>query len=624
MKTVKYLFFYAWIFFNLAIFSFSPALSAEDRMRAGTIEIQSKASAKDRGTLTSGFNLTNMEINESLKLEVVFKKDRESERIRVYELDRAAVDFQSGLRPGRTGVEAEAGLVEMNVADLGQMKRALGPSECELTLYIDLEKKAYRIAGRVSIEGIPFSSKGKLTSQIVGALPMQEDLSDEWTEDREEEIEINGSLDPEQKDILMGSQEIGADAPAEFREWTHSLWGALFGGEMRNTIIWDIRVPMLIIEKDEEDITDPDVPVEEMVGKKIKLVGKVEPSHLKASDPEWRISGKSMKEFKADTSSSEVVPLDPNQDLSREEVEFYWYDKGEELGVEYRAEVEGEDLVAVTRFSVEKPEISLRTEPQDSNEFKTLYTGESLVTGNCCYSEEPEDEECRKLKEEIGKLNENDPFERRLKQKLENQYREECEQRGLQYRGIVFEADPPADMKGELQYIQLVERTIVEVQYEERGGRIAPGKMTTWFTEEALDGCYPYPMNLPPYSTMDMPGFGVAGGSKYKSVELKFKMCLMFKPESEEGDSQWVPVKVVFWTWKGAVECFEGDCHEVREDAVFPGSDLGEDISEYPIWKCCSGNAGTAKTTVTIKSPAAQGMKAVLDTNIFIVSLYER
>jgi hypothetical protein len=358
---------------------------------------------------------------------------------------------------------------------------------------------------------------------------------------------------------------------------------------------------MLIIEKDGEDITDPDVPVEETVGKKIKLVGKVEPSHLKASDPKWQIAGKNMKEFKADTSRSEVVPLDPNQDLNKEEVEFYWYDKGEALQVEYRAEVEGEKLTAVTRFKIEKPDISLRTEPQDSNEFKTLYSGESLVSGNCCYAAEPEDEECKKLKEEIEKLDENDAFEGRLKQKLEKQYREECEQRGLQYKGIVFEADPPSDMKGELQYVQLVERTIVEVEYEERGERVVPGKRTIWSTEEALDGCYPYPMNLPPYATNDMPGFGVAGGPKYKSVELRFKMYLMFKPESEEGESQWVPVKVVFWTWKGAVECVGGDGHEVTGEAVFPSPDIGADISEYPIWKCCSGNAGTARTNVTIR-----------------------
>ena len=116
MKNFKILFFCKWLFFCLAFFSFSFSSLASERIRAGTIEIKSKASAKDKGTLTSGFNLTNMEIDESLKLEVIFEKNRENERMRVYELGRATVDFKSGLRPGRTGVEADAGRMEVSVA----------------------------------------------------------------------------------------------------------------------------------------------------------------------------------------------------------------------------------------------------------------------------------------------------------------------------------------------------------------------------------------------------------------------------------------------------------------------------------------------------------------------------
>ncbi|MBN1569112.1 MAG: hypothetical protein JXA73_14780 [Acidobacteria bacterium] len=585
----------------LSLFPAADSLFAGDRIRAGTIEIHSRAGAKADGVLTGGFNLTNMEIDESLKLNVVFKKDRENERTRVYELERAAVDFQGGLKPARTGLETEVAFMDINAPEMGRLKKPLDSSECELTLIINLVKKTYRISGRVHIQGIPFSQKGVLTSQVAGSKPVREDVSDEWTEDRNEEIEINGSLDPNQKDAMKGSKDLAADAPEEFRKWTDSFWQALFGGEMKNTVSWDIRIPTLIIERKGEDITDPDMPVEETVGKRIKLVGRAEPSHLKVEDPQWRISGKHMKEFKADISRSEVVPLDPEQDLKREEVEFYWHDKGDDLTVEFCGRVEGDDLTAETRFKIDKPDISLRTTPRGANEFKTLYSGESLTGGNCCYREEPEEEDCRKLKEEIARLDDNDPSDRWMKQRLEKQYRDECQAQGVQYQGIVFDANPPENMKGELEYIQLVHRRIVEIEYEDRGGTLVPAKRTTWTTEEALDGCYFYPKNHPPYDTEDRPGFGIAGGSKYRSLELKYKMYLMFRPESDENDSQWVPIKMVSWTWKGAAECVEGKCREVTEDAVFPAADTASDTSDYPLWSCCSGNAGTANTSTTVQ-----------------------
>ncbi|MBD3414359.1 MAG: hypothetical protein GF421_08020, partial [Candidatus Aminicenantes bacterium] len=335
--------------------------SSKEQIRAGTIEFHTRAAFTDEGIATYGFNLTDIVMQESLKINMVFKLDRGNERVRVYEIERAEVDFESKMS-GKTGVQTEAAVVKMVVPEQGQLKRPLSPKECDLTLYIDLKKQTYNITGKVFVPDIPFTSKGKAVGKIAGLPPQSEDLSDEWTEDREEEIDIRGELDPEKKDVLSGS-ESSFDLPETM--WMQSFWKGLMGGNIEGATSWDIRIPILVIEQDGEDITydyQKDNIQEEVVGKKINLKGNVKPAHLKMADPEWIISdGKYLKEFRANEDKGEKVELE-DADKKNQEVHFHWYDKGEKLKVTYSAEVEGETLYAEAFFNVKKPSIIIRAE----------------------------------------------------------------------------------------------------------------------------------------------------------------------------------------------------------------------------------------------------------------------
>lgn len=480
--------------------------SDKDQIRAGTIEIRSRGTATDQGIATYDFNLSDLVIDESLKLNLVFKMDRGNERMRIYEIERAEVDFEHKIS-GKTGVETEAGMVKILVPQQGQLKKELSKSDCDLMLYIDLKKRTYKITGEVIVSNIPFSSKEKVISKIAGTPPQVEDLSDEWTEDREEEIDIEGELNLEQKDVLEGRKSFYG-APGEFVDWTKSFWKGLFGGDIDGSISWDIRVPMLVIEQDGEDITydfRKDNVQEEIVGKKINLVGKVEPSQLKASNHEWTFPKKAryVEEFRANNNKGEKVELE-DSDKKKQEVNFHWYDKGDKLKLIYSAYVEGEKLYAEALFNVKKPEITMRAEiPEGEFAFaRVTYSDEegNTVTGDELIYDPP----------------------------AENY-------------SIKFTHNPlPGQFPGETQYVQLV-HTVGRV--EKHKDVLDP---CLEINKKGLDKKYPY---SPGPEATDAPGVPVKYLDLNISVKNHYEMYLMFKPEGE--GSIFVPLRVVGWDWTG-------------------------------------------------------------------------
>jgi hypothetical protein len=480
-----------------------PFSYGKDRIRAGTIEIRSRGTATDKGSATYGFNLTDMVMEESLKLNLVFKMDRGNERIRVYEIERAEVDFGAKMS-GKTGVETEAGMVKLIVPQQGQLKRPLSKSDCDLSLYIDMKKQTYKITGEVMVSNIPFSSNAKAMGKIAGTPPQVEDLSEKWTEDREEEINIEGELSLEQKDVLKG-QESFYGAPSEFVDWTKSFWQGLFGGNIEASIIWDIRIPMLVIEQDGRDITydfRKNNVQDEVVGKKINLMGKVKPSHLKTSNHEWTFpKEKCVKEFRANNDKGEKVELD-DADKKKQEVKFHWYNKGDKLKLIYSADVEGEKLFAEALYKVKKPEITMRAEIPEGEFTYASVTYEddqgNEVTGNELIYDPP----------------------------------------SADY-SIKFTHDPlPNQFPGETQYVQLV-HTVCRA--EKHKDALSP---CLELDKEGIDKKYPY---SPGPEATDAPGAPVKYLDLNISVKNHYEMHLMFKPDGE--GSIFVPLRVIDWDW---------------------------------------------------------------------------
>ena len=117
-----------------------------------------------------------------------------------------------------------------------------------------------------------------------------------------------------------------------------------------------------------------------------------------------------------------------------------------------------------------------------------------------------------------------------------------------------------------------------------------------------LDHCYLYPTEGNVFE--DAPGILIGmhgkpeievldhGKSRWATLvqahrEQKNRTYLMFKPEGE--NSEWIPLKVVRWTWSSGIIGFndwgkKGEKWEVSNSRVIPKNPEAEDASRYPKW----------------------------------------
>lgn len=324
----------------------------------------------------------------------------------------------------------------------------------------------------------------------------------------------------------------------------------------------------------------------------MKLRGVVIPEDKDSKQGEWSISDdggsehkKYIKKFHAELNYSEVVPIDPQKDLKKPEVHFFWVDQGSGKAT-YKTTAVGKQLEETVNFEIMKPKFSFSTEAEQYNNYGILNLGGKNPPGDCCVpprtkeEQQAEDnmrEEYKRLKEELKTLNENDPWHMKIKQRIIQELSDlGCW--GIQYGGISFCAEPQDDTPGEVQFVQTLSRKIEN--------KDSSGKSEVETIWDALDGCYPYPKNIGEYGTYDSPGFSEMGGTSYKVVDLEFDMYLMFKPAGE--GNEWVPLKKAHWSWSGAIDCINGKCTEDEGARFFPQSIEAPDCSEYPIWHICS------------------------------------
>jgi hypothetical protein len=522
---------------------FSNLASGQDRIRAGTITIQRQTRFASQGAVNWG-NLTDVKGSETLKVDVVFKINRSNERVRVYELDKATAEYKYNLG-GKAGMKGDKGVIEMGSPKYeGSANKRLSPSDGKITLYLDLLKQTYTISGKVMLKDVPLTGKNKFLMDIGGVIRHEEEDKYDEKQDVDEEIEIEGKFKPEDKGVLKGSRNLISDEIKPFFDALKSL----IGGETGGTISWDIRVPMLEIHwydekiSDYRDITAPKKPDGQTVGKKIKLWGKVVPDSLKAENPKWTLQGKTIKKFEASNDKGEVKPLETG-DFEKEKLDFFWVDKGENLKVSFSAEVEKEKLRAQANFSVERPSLDVEIKAPASFIPGTVDGTWELLYGDLS---------------QTG--------------------------REMQHKKV----DPP----GDIQWVQIHEATETLVGHP----KTAWAGLSYRTSGKGLDGSYPYVKNG---LFRDTPGIPSAYQLSSRQADMKFQTYLMYRPQSKEDDSEWVPVKIVTWTFGGIIE-FDDTTKDWKVVRSWPGNPRepkAVDTNVYPQWDMNGNNFPWFKKT---------------------------
>lgn len=562
-------------FFCLMFFSLDHSLFGSEMIRAGTIEIASRWTVSDQGLATYQLNLTQMNIVESIKIHVVFKKARENERIRVYELERAEIDFKYEWS-GNTGLDNEAVRIELKSSSplQAKLKRELNPSECKLELFIDNLKNTYWIRGYVAVLDVPFSAKEKFMAELKGGSRHEETISDEWSEDLEEEIDIEGQLDPEKKHVLKG-KSLFYGAQGEFVEWMTSFYEAVTGGDVESSLSWDIRVPMVEIyywEKDVNDWKDVTSKTQDvLVGEKIKIKAKVLPESANVQDGEWEIEGEIIKDYQASESRARMQPIDSG-DLKNPNIDFYWRDgafQGNKSEAIYTAKVEGEEVSGKSIFNVFRPEAMTNVRAAGNVKIASI-------------ADKPgEQGACEILPGPPG-------------------------------IAIDTEIQMPGKFEGHpfrFQYVQLIKTNAWVL--EKIGHPNYEWKKET-SDSLCLDESYPYTSKK---RMEDHPGCPLSGAAS-AYVQMEMETYIMFLPGngSNSEENIWIPLKRVSWGWKGTSKS-NGDpyrypqppCEErfmvVSSETPSDFNPEAENCVEHPEWTCCQKGYDWIKTRIVIQNP---------------------
>jgi hypothetical protein len=240
------------------------------------------------------------------------------------------------------------------------------------------------------------------------------------------------------------------------------------GGNATYSITWNLdeSSPLLRIERQEDDgnwvdITDRTVPV--VVGKKMKLRGLVIPENKDPKKGTWTIDGKGshlnagdrncIKRYEAHfKKGGKVIYLKP-EDLNKQEVTFYWVDGGSGE-VRYVTHVD-EELSALAKFEIKRPNYQLTVTASDSTSVKNPYRGGKLSKSECWGQGAH------------GVVDKSDLV--------------------LQYDGIRFKAEnlDKGEIDGKEQWVQIIKQEAYFLKYDD-------DNKTCWLITDALDVCYPY------------------------------------------------------------------------------------------------------------------------------------
>ncbi len=351
-------------------------------------------------------------------------------------------------------------------------------------------------------------------------------------------------------------------------------------GNINYAINWNFSEvsPRVEIQRKEGEFWIPLIesePVKVNAGEKMELRGIVLPEEKDPKKGEWTISDdggserkKYIKKFQADIYQGRVEEIDPQKDLRKPEVLFFWVDEGTGK-VKYVTIADGKEISTEASFEIKKPRYQVNVKASKETEIKKPERGIPLDKNECWGAGAH------------SAAGSNDLW--------------------LQYKGIHFEAEnlDKGEISGTEQWVQIIKEESYFLTYDD-------GNKTTTLIKDALDVCYPT-WNGPVAG--DAPGIMlVKNGERLKAkhddgtfTELVYtgktqnnRLYLMFKPDGD--GNEWIPVRVVNWTWAGnaAYQSYLADSDSMgwiaQDCQVIPEEPAAEDTSEYPIWEKNSGD----------------------------------
>lgn len=298
--------------------------------------------------------------------------------------------------------------------------------------------------------------------------------------------------------------------------------------------------------------------VDVIAGEQVKLKARVLPEEEgPQTRGQWTIDngdnerGKFIKKYDADFRKGEVLRLDAKE-LQQPEVTFYWTDEGK-AKVTYEAMVNNRPMTAETEFNIRKPQYKVTVVAAKTSSIKEYETFKPLNTNKCWVTGGPDIP--------AGTY--------------------------FVYDGITFTPERMDGIDGETQWVQILESD--EFHWIYRGGAKEKCRLP-----EVLDRCYPYPAQGD--VAKDTPGLNIGKDGKPLLQEgtnaalvqagktQKNRMYLMFKPKGE--NSEWIPLKVVRWTWDGRVVWNDRKKGwQIFGGKVVPENPKAEDTREYPEWE---------------------------------------
>jgi hypothetical protein len=203
----------------------------------GTIESTFETHSRGDDSLISSILLDEGEFEgkTNWKMDVVFKLNRGNERVKVYELKSARFGLTEEVE-GELELEEKGRKVTISGTDKSKVRgRELSPSECNLELTINLERKKYKIEGLIRVANIPTEGKGRLKIDVE-ELQRDERDSERGTEEYSEEVLIEGKFAEEFPAVLEGTKDEIQETPPEFQEFLKDI-----AGEVSGKIRWKLE-----------------------------------------------------------------------------------------------------------------------------------------------------------------------------------------------------------------------------------------------------------------------------------------------------------------------------------------------------------------------------------------------
>jgi len=379
----------------------------------------------------------------------------------------------------------------------------------------------------------------------------------------------------------MNGSELNSGSNNGFISWTseeleygfqyQSFMGIKYeppqSGDVKYKANWYFGEPPPTVEIHREtngkwiNITDDTVPV--ITGEKIKLRAVVIPEDKDSDNGEWNVNGTGqagdgppqnvIKGYEAGCrKGGRVIPLD---NFKTKELEFYWVDGGSGE-IKYTLDFNKEEITAQGNFEIQRPNYKVTVNASQENRIGAPYMGEKLERKDCWSGGS------------YDIVNPDDLV--------------------MQYQGIRFKAEnlDKGTIDGEEQWVQILDDTYYQKYHN--------GSASTQSISDALDNCYPYQSGS---QTMDAPGMKLEVDGKRvqattvdgKGVNLAAakktqvnRMYLMFR--SALAESEWVPIKIINWTWVGWTEYDGNSWVKLPGDVVIPNQPEAVDTAQYPQW----------------------------------------